>query len=124
MITLAAEWNKGKIKMAKFYGKIGFIKTEELYDGGEPTGRFKVRTIERNYSGDILRNNRRWSESTEKVTDDISIDNQFSILADSFMIENVSYLKYITYFGAKWKITNVDVQYPRLILTTGGVWNG
>lgn len=110
--------------MAKFYGKIGFIKTEELYDGGEPTGRFKVQTIERNYSGDILRNNRRWSESTEKVTDDISIDNQFSILADSFITENLSYLKYITYFGAKWKITSVDIQYPRLILTTGGVWNG
>jgi len=25
--------------------------------------------------------------------------------------------------GAKWKITNVEVQYPRLILTIGGVYH-
>ena len=26
--------------------------------------------------------------------------------------------------GAKWKISKVEVQYPRLILTLGGVYNG
>ena len=110
--------------MAKYYGKIGFIKTEETYDGATPTGVYKINVIERNYRGDIIKNMRRWSESTEKVNDDISIDCQFSILADSFITENLSYLKYITYFGAKWKVTSVEIQYPRLILNVGGVWNG
>jgi hypothetical protein len=26
--------------------------------------------------------------------------------------------------GANWKISNVEVHYPRLILTIGGVYNG
>ena len=110
--------------MAKYYGKIGFIKTEEVYEDGVPIGDFETKTIERNYSGDILKNYRRSNESTDKVIDDINIDNQFSIVADSFMIENLSYLKYITYLGVKWKVTSVDIQYPRLILNVGGVWNG
>ena len=110
--------------MAKYYGIIGFIKTEEVYEDNVPTGVFRTQEIERYYSGDIIKNYRRWSDSTEKVNDDVSIDNQFSILADSFITENLSYLKYITYFGAKWKITSVDIQYPRLIINTGGVWNG
>jgi hypothetical protein len=26
--------------------------------------------------------------------------------------------------GANWKITNVEVEFPRIILTLGGVYNG
>lgn len=32
-------------------------------------------------------------------------------------------MRYIEFMGAKWKITNIEVQYPRLILTVGGVYN-
>jgi hypothetical protein len=31
---------------------------------------------------------------------------------------------YVEFMGAKWKISNVEVQYPRLILTIGEVYNG
>jgi hypothetical protein len=30
---------------------------------------------------------------------------------------------YVEFMGTKWKITNVEVQYPRLILSVGGVYN-
>lgn len=110
--------------MAKFYGKIGFVKTYETKIDGEPSGDFKTEEIERYYRGDILQDNRRWNDSTEKVNEDITINNRFSIFADSFLSENVAYLKYIHYFGSKWKISSIEIQYPRLILTTGGIYNG
>ena len=110
--------------MAKFYGKIGFIKTYEEYDGDIPTGIYKKDIIEKSYKGDIIRNNRHWNESTEKTNDDISINNQFSILSNSFATENLAYMRYIEYKGIKWKILSIDIEYPRLILTVGGVYNG
>ena len=110
--------------MAKYYGALGFVRTYEQMIDDEPTGKFRTETIERNYYGDILRNNRNWVESSEKVNEDITISNQFSILVDTFAMENFTYLKYITYFGKKWLISSADIQYPRIILTTGGVYNG
>ena len=56
--------------------------------------------------------------------DDIIISNEISIIADKFAYENFYAMKYVEYSGAKWKITNVEVQHPRLILTTGGIYNG
>ena len=32
-------------------------------------------------------------------------------------------MKYIEFEGTKWKITNVEVRYPRLNLTVGGIYN-
>ena len=110
--------------MAKFYGSLGFVKTYEVLVDDEPTGKFKTEEIKRNYYGDIVRNMRRWAVSSEKVNEDITIDNQFSILVDSFAMENLAYLKYIEYLGTKWLITNTDIQYPRMILSTGGIYNG
>lgn len=110
--------------MAKFYGKIGFVKTFEVEVDGIGTGEYRTETIEHTCRGDILQDNRRWSDSAEKVNEDVTINNRYSILIDSFVTENLSYLKYIQSFGANWKISSVDVQYPRLILTTGGIYNG
>ena len=33
-------------------------------------------------------------------------------------------MRYATLYGAKWIIDNVDVQFPRLILTLGGQYHG
>lgn len=42
---------------------------------------------------------------------------------DQFAVENVGNMRYATYMNSKWKITDVEVEYPRLILTLGGVYN-
>ena len=110
--------------MAKYYGILGFVKTYEKEINGVPSGEYVTDVIERHYRGDILQDNRRWSDSTEKVNEDVTINNRFSILIDSFISDNLSYLKYINYFGADWKISSVEIQYPRMILTTGGLYNG
>lgn len=105
--------------MAKFYGPIGYAVTTEIRPGV-----WKDQITERNYAGDVMRNSSRWSVSSDRTNDDLNISNQISIIADPFAYENFHAMKYIGYMGANWKITNVEVQYPRLILTVGGVFNG
>lgn len=53
----------------------------------------------------------------------LNVSNEFSIVADPFAYANFHSMRFIEYMGAKWKISNVEVQYPRLILTVGGVYN-
>lgn len=105
--------------MAKFCGKIGYAKEVEI-----KPGIWKSQIEEHQYIGDVIRNTSRWNSSSDSVNDDISINNQISIIADPFANQNFHTMKYVIYMGTKWKITNVEVQYPRLLLTIGGVYNG
>lgn len=104
--------------MAKFCGVIGFVKTVET----EP-GVWEEVVTTRLYYGDLTRNTRRL-QSADQLNDDINIANEVSILADPYANENFHSMRYVEFMGAKWKVSNVEVQYPRLILTLGGVWNG
>lgn len=104
--------------MAKFYGKIGYSETKETTPGV-----WEVVITERPYYGDLIRNTRRL-QSSENLNDDINISNEISIIADPFAYNNFHSMLYVEFMGAKWKISNVDVQYPRLILTVGGLYNG
>ncbi len=104
--------------MAKFYGKIGFAQVEEVKPGV-----WKEVITERNYYGDLVKNIRNL-QGAQQLNDDINISNEFSILADPFAIENFHMMRYIEYMNVKWKISRVDVQYPRLTLSVGGVYNG
>ena len=103
--------------MAKFCGVIGYALTVET----EP-GIYKEQIIENQYFGDVIRNSRRLQERS-KVNDDINISNQISIIADPFANNHFHEMRYIEYMGVKWKITDVEVAYPRLILTVGGKYN-
>ncbi len=105
--------------MAKFHGKIGYVKTEETSPGVHS----EVVT-EKNYKGDLLRNIRRWETGGENANPDINISNRFSVVADAYAYDNLAHMRYILWRGAKWKITNIEIQRPRVILTVGGVYNG
>ena len=78
---------------------------------------------EREYFGDLTRNTRRL-QMTDKLNDDIEISNEISIVSDPYANENFHSMRYAMYMGTKWKITSVEVQYPRLILSLGGIYNG
>ena len=103
--------------MAKFCGVIGYAITRET----EP-GIYVEEIVENEYYGDVIKNTRRLREAS-KVNDDINISNQISIVADPFANNNFHAMRYIMFMGAKWKITEVEVQYPRLILSIGGLYN-
>lgn len=104
--------------MAKYYGKIGYAETVETNPGV-----WTEQITERSYYGDMIRNTRRL-QSAEQVNDNINISNDLSIIADPYAINNFHAMRYAEFMGAKWKISNVEVQYPRLILTLGGLYNG
>ena len=103
--------------MAKFYGVIRFSETKETVPGV-----WEEIVTDRNYYGDVIRNVRKY-QAGSGVNDDLNINNEISIVADPFAYENFHSMKYVVFMGAKWKITSVEVQYPRLILTIGGVYN-
>lgn len=103
--------------MAKYYGIIGYAETVET----EP-GIWEEKIVERNYFGDLIRNTRALQNSNE-VNDNINVANQISILADPYANDHFYNMRYATINGAKWKINSVDVQFPRLILTVGGLFN-
>lgn len=104
--------------MAKFYGKIGYANTVE-----SKPGVYEEQIVERSYYGDLIRNTRRL-QSADQVNDDININNEISIVADPYATNNFHTMRYAVFMGTKWKISNVEVSYPRLILTLGGVYNG
>lgn len=103
--------------MAKWYGIIGYADNVEV----EP-GVWEDQIIERSYYGDVTRNTRRLQNSGE-INDDVTISNQISILADPYANDHFYQMRYVTFSGVKWKVSDVEVQYPRLILTLGGVYN-
>lgn len=106
--------------MAKFYGEIGFGLSLETPLG---SGVYIDQIVKHNYYGDLLKNTSR-IQSSESLNDNLNIANNISIMADPFANNNFHTMRYVEFMGSKWKITNVDVQYPRLVLTIGGVYNG
>ena len=104
--------------MAKFHGAVGYgIRTLIR------PGVWEEVITEEEYFGDTL-SNIRDIQSSETLNDNINVANKISILADQFANENFHLMRYVVFMGQKWKVTRVEVQSPRLILTVGGVYVG
>lgn len=104
--------------MAKWAGIIGYAKTVETSPGV-----WEEKITKRNYRGDVPRNSR-VLQTTSQVNDNVNVSNVISIVADPYANENFHAMRYIEFMGAKWKITNIEVERPRLKLTIGGLYNG
>lgn len=102
----------------KWYGNIGFGVTEETVPGV-----WEEKVTERKYYGDLVRDIRRYS-TPSTLNDNLDINNQISILADAFAYDHFHAIRYVDIYGARWKVSSVEVQRPRLILSVGGVYNG
>ena len=101
----------------KWFGTIGYAAQVETKPGV-----WEDEITEREYFGDLTRNTRRL-QMTDKLNDDIEISNEISIVSDPYANENFHSMRYAMYMGTKWKITSVEVQYPRLILEMGDIYN-
>ena len=101
--------------MAKFYGSVGYAETLQTAPGVH-----EEQIVEYPYYGDLTRNARQ-HQTGESLNDDINVANEISIVADPFANQNFHKMRYVEYMGARWKISNVEVQFPRLILTIGGL---
>lgn len=103
--------------MAKFCGMIGYSITTETSPGV-----WEDKIVERKYYGDTLKRAYRW-QSGEGLNDNVTISNEISILADAFMKENLGLMKYIRFMGSAWEISHAEVEYPRIRITLGGLYN-
>lgn len=104
--------------MGKWAGKIGFAVPKETTPGV-----WKDEIVQRTYYGDMIRNTRRL-QSSGNLNDNLVIANELSIIADPYANENFHAIRYAEFMGTKWKISSVQVQFPRLILELGEVYNG
>ena len=104
--------------MAKYHGMIGFA----IPDTTRP-GIVKLSITEREYYGDILRKSIRL-QAAENVNDNTKINHQISIISDAFANDHIDCIRYAMWMGKAWKVTSIDVNYPRLTLTLGDMYTG
>lgn len=105
----------------KFSGKIGFW----LKDETTKPGVYKSNIEEKPYTGDILRNSRRFQSAENQQNENLKITNRLSIISDLYMQKNWSSIKYVSWNGVNWKVESIDISSPpRIILELGGVYNG
>ncbi len=103
--------------MAKFCGKIGFETTKKT-----GVDVYEEEITEVKYFGDVIKNRGRITTGSE-INSDVNISNQISIIADPFANTHFHSIRYVEWMGSKWRVTDVEVQYPRLVLSIGGLYN-
>lgn len=105
----------------KFSGKIGFW----MGDVETKPGVYKPSIIEKNYTGDVLRNVRKFQPVQNQQNENLVTVNKISVISNLFLQTNWPSIRYIIWNGIKWSVTSVDIsQYPRAIMEIGGVYNG
>lgn len=104
--------------MAKFYGAVGYVEAVTVRPGVS-----LPEVTERNYKGDLIKNTKKQSDESS-VNGGVSVMNDISIVADPYALDHFHKIAYVTLYNSKWTVTHVTVQYPRLVLTLGGIYNG
>ena len=104
--------------MTRFYDRVGYALPGNLVNGV-----MTENIVERDHTGEVLLTMSSL-EPSNKVNDDIRLQNRISIVADAFAQENFSFIKYVLWMGTRWTVNSVQVERPRLILMLGGVYHG
>ena len=103
--------------MPKCSGVIGYALAVETQPGVWTEG-----ITEKKYIGEIIKDNRRIVDQGE-INGSINISNNISIISNRFMLDNMEYMRYLTFNKSKWKISSVEIKPPRIIITLGGLYN-
>lgn len=103
--------------MARWFGKIGFgVEEDKGY------GNWETDIVEREYFGDLTRSFQRHSLVQNSTNGEVTLNNQLSIVADEYSLSNISAILYAEINGINWRVTGVEEQYPRLMLSIGGAY--
>ena len=102
--------------MAKWFGAIGFAETVET-----APGIWEELITDHHYYGDVNRYTRRL-QAGNQLNDDINVNNEISIIADPFAVNHIHSMRNVEFQGTRWKVSNVEVVYPRLVLTVGSIY--
>jgi len=104
--------------MPKCSGVIGYALAGETQPGVWTEG-----ITEKVYYGDVVRDSRRIVDQGE-INGSININNNISVVSNKFMLDNLAFMRYISFAKSKWEISSVDIKPPRIVITLGGLYNG
>jgi hypothetical protein len=104
--------------MARYYGAVGFATSVETAPGV-----WSEVIVEKYYYGIVIRDTRQLRDG-QNLNDDLSVSNSISIVASAYASEHILAIRYVKWSGVLWKVSDVEVQNPRLILRLGEVYNG
>lgn len=104
--------------MAKYAGLVGYATQEETIPGV-----WENTIVEYFMRGDIVRANAS-SDLGDTIHDDLRMTNQLRLTGHPNAIAHYEDMLYVTINGRKWKVTSVELEHPRLIVTVGGKYNG
>ncbi len=79
--------------------------------------------VEFKYRGDLLQPGRGLEEN-EQVNDNLVVHHSISVVASKDHREHFMDVLFISWNGKLWKVSNVRVAEPRLILKLGGLYHG
>lgn len=104
--------------MSKYHGHIGYAIDNEVSPGV-----WDETIIEHEYYGEIIKN-RVNVQSGNNINPGISLTINLSIIGDPYAYEHFYSIRYVTYLGKKWSVTNIDPGHPRIVISLGGLYNG
>lgn len=80
--------------------------------------------IEKRFRGDVVRVPSSGPDEGQKVNDNLRVGVTLSVVAGAYHSTHVHAMRYISWQGQLWKVSNVDVAFPRLIIRLGGLYHG
>lgn len=80
--------------------------------------------VEKKYRANVVRPPGSGPDEGQKVNDDLRVSVTLSVVAGAYHSAHVHDILYITWQGKRWKVSNVEVDSPRLIMRLGGLYNG
>lgn len=104
--------------MSKWSGVVGFETQVET-----KPGIWSKSIKERTYFGDVMKHRLSVQQSTS-INGRLTMSNEILILADPFANNNFFDIRYATYMGRKWCVSSIEIEYPRIRLQLGEMYNG
>lgn len=104
--------------MDRFHGFIGYgIQTETT------PGVWTDKIIEREVYGEYKKN---FAGTTNQgsVNNGITLSNNISVVTNAYFKKNYQNIRYLRIDNQYWVVNLVELNYPRAILSIGGVYNG
>ena len=100
----------------KWFGNIGFKEVTE----DEP-GLWVPHVIPKAFYGDVVKDYAKELQANT-INADLQVSNKLSVVADQYLQNNFHKIAYVEFGGAKWKVSVVEVNFPRVSLTLGSLY--
>lgn len=101
--------------------KIGFVYTAPVEEGSDV---YAPVCIEKPYRGEIVGNLNRRLYLSDQINHDIGVSCKIKVLLNAFIRHRFSSIRYVEYMGVKWTAESVDILYPNIEISLGGIYNG